>query len=227
MDRLPRTLEPEVMESAEEAAEYDAMDHRVVNSIFVKDFLNALYAVELNDQRPRIVDLGTGTGLIPVELLRQSSTPEAITACDLSHEMLKVAWRHIQRRHLSKSIQPVLADATRLPIADHSCHAVMSNSLIHHLPEPLGAFQECRRILRPGGLLFMRDLLRPETSEDVEMIVKTHAGSETEYQQQLFRQSLHAALTLDEVRQLLVRADYAADSVSRTSDRHWTVQTCQ
>ena len=38
---LPRTLEPEVMDSVEEARDYDAMDHAVVNRVFVEDFLAA------------------------------------------------------------------------------------------------------------------------------------------------------------------------------------------
>ena len=38
---LPRTLEPEVMDTAEEAVDYDAMDHGEVNRRFVGDFLRA------------------------------------------------------------------------------------------------------------------------------------------------------------------------------------------
>ena len=62
-----------------------------------------------------------------------------------------------------------------------------------------------RRVLRPGGLLFVRDLLRPKTADEVEHLVATYAGDETPQQRQLFRQSLHAALTLDELRVLAVR----------------------
>ena len=36
---LTRILEPEVMDSAEEARDYDAMDHGTVNRVFVADFL--------------------------------------------------------------------------------------------------------------------------------------------------------------------------------------------
>ena len=38
---LPRVLEPEVMDSPEEARDYDAMDHAEVNRRFVADFLTA------------------------------------------------------------------------------------------------------------------------------------------------------------------------------------------
>jgi hypothetical protein len=36
---LPRVLEPEVMDTPEEARDYDAMDHSAVNRVFVADFL--------------------------------------------------------------------------------------------------------------------------------------------------------------------------------------------
>ena len=62
---LPRTLEPEVMDTEEEARDYDAMDHRDVNTRFCDDLL------ELLDGKPprRALDVGTGTALIPIELL--------------------------------------------------------------------------------------------------------------------------------------------------------------
>ena len=52
---LPRVLEPEVMDSAEEAHDYDAMDHGTVNRLFVEDFLAGW------DGSNPILDVGTGT----------------------------------------------------------------------------------------------------------------------------------------------------------------------
>src|SRR5438132_14258788 len=84
---LARILEPEVMDSHEEASDYDAMDHSEVNRIFVEDLLAALTeqgsGFRLQDSasgapptEPRtlnpepslldILDLGTGTALIPI-----------------------------------------------------------------------------------------------------------------------------------------------------------------
>jgi hypothetical protein len=57
---LNRTLEPEVMDTAADALDYDRMDHREVNRRFVDDFLAA--APDLSD----VLDLGTGTAQIPI-----------------------------------------------------------------------------------------------------------------------------------------------------------------
>ena len=58
--------------------------------------------------------------------------------------------------------------------------------------------------------------------ETLESIVQTYAGDETVYCQQLFHQSLHAALTLDEIRRLVTNCGLDPKGVEATSDRHWT-----
>ena len=86
---IPRILEPEIMDTAEESAEYDAMDHAEVNRRFVADFLTAWP----NAESP-ILDVGTGTALIPIELCR--TYPEVtVIAQDASAEMLKLAQQNV------------------------------------------------------------------------------------------------------------------------------------
>ena len=99
---------------------------------------------------------------------------------------------------------------------------VMSNSIIHHIPEPLAVLAESIRVTRPGGLLFFRDLLRPESGEEVAHLVSTYAGDENEHQRQMFDDSLRAALSLSEVRAMVSSLGFEAETVQATSDRHWT-----
>lgn len=229
---LPRTLEPEVMDTPEEARDYDAMDHAQVNRVFVDDFLAAwgagyddAHAVGVAAKRGeviRILDVGTGTALIPIELGRRGF-PCHITAIDLAEEMLALARRNVAAAGLEQVIALELVDAKGLPYADGTFGAVISNSIVHHIPEPRGTLAEMVRVLKRGGLLFVRDLLRPESAADVERIVQAYAGNENAHQQQLFRQSLHAALTVDELRGLLRDLSLPPEWVRPTSDRHWTV----
>ena len=104
-----------------------------------------------------------------------------------------------------------------------SFDAVISNSLIHHIPNPRSAFAEMARILRPGGLLFVRDLLRPHSIAQLDRLVEQHAVGATDHQRVLFRDSLHAALTVDEVEEMLDGLALANLKIAQTSDRHWTV----
>jgi ubiquinone/menaquinone biosynthesis C-methylase UbiE len=218
---LPRTLEPEVMDTAEEAADYDAMDHSTVNRVFVDDFLNAWGAAD-QDATILVLDVGTGTALIPIELARRDFRCH-ITAIDLAEEMLKLARLNVARAGLDHVIAPELVDAKGLPYPDGTYDAVISNSIVHHIPEPRRTLAEMLRVLRPGGVLFVRDLLRPQTDADVEHFVESYAGTESPRQQQLFRQSLRAALTVTEIGELLSDLGLSATWVRQSSDRHWTI----
>ena len=73
-----------------------------------------------------------------------------------------------------------------------------------------------------GGMLFIRDLLRPPTKDVLDNLVARYAGDANPHQRQLFADSLHAALTLEEVRALLASLGFDAETVQQTSDRHWT-----
>jgi ubiquinone/menaquinone biosynthesis C-methylase UbiE len=212
---LPRVLEPEVMDSAAEARDYDAMDHSAVNRVFVADFL-AVW-----DGRGPVLDVGTGTAQIPIELCRQSPAARVV-GVDLAEHMLAVARENVRRAGLDERLEVRLCDAKRLPFGDGSFGAVISNSIVHHIPEPGGVLAEMVRVAARGGRLFVRDLLRPGDEAQLRHLVAAYAGDANEHQRQMFADSLHAALALAEVRGLVAGLSYPADGVRQTTDRHWT-----
>jgi ubiquinone/menaquinone biosynthesis C-methylase UbiE len=212
---LSRVLEPEVMDSPEEARDYDAMDHRAVNRVFVADFLSVW-----DGQNP-ILDVGTGTGQIPIELCRQS-TPAEVVAIDLAEHMLAVGRENVRAAGLQERIRLERQDAKKLPYADGRFAAVISNSIVHHIPDPGRVLAEMVRVLRPGGTLLVRDLLRPSDEAAIQHIVRTYAGDANDHQRQMFADSLHAALTLVELRELVASLGCNPADIEQTSDRHWT-----
>lgn len=212
---LPRVLEPEVMDTPEEARAYDAMDHSEVNRRFVDDFQAA------GPVAGEILDLGTGTAQIPIELCQRD--PEArVLAIDLSVSMLDLARGNVEIASLMSQIMLDRVDGKGLPYADGRFSAVMSNSIVHHIPEPLAVLQEAWRVLSPGGLIFIRDLLRPGSDDETRHLVDTYAAGATSHQRQLFEDSLRAALSLAEIRSLVAAIGPTAESVQQTTDRHWT-----
>jgi ubiquinone/menaquinone biosynthesis C-methylase UbiE len=229
---LERVLEPEVMDTAEEAVDYDSMDHSGVNRLFVDDMLLAAQRLafpaleDLKAESPRILDVGTGTALIPIEYGQRALNGD-IWACDLAVEMLLLAETNLQDVGLNGRVILVHTDAKELEFSDDEFDCVMSNSIIHHIPKPKNCFAEMLRVLTPGGLLFVRDLSRPSSDDEVEHIVSTYAGEDNQRQQQLFRQSLQAALTVDEVREMLAEFGWQPECVQQTSDRHWTIAGVQ
>lgn len=218
---LSRELEPEVMDTPEEARDYDAMDHSEVNETFCRDLL------ALSPEGP-VLDVGTGTAQIPIALLRHAPSLRVV-GIDLAEHMLVLGRENVVDAGLAHAISLERIDAKATSLGSGSFPTVMSNSIVHHIPEPALVLREMWRLVAPGGLLFVRDLLRPDTLADVEQLVERYAGpppstrderARFEHQRDLFRASLRAALSLEEVRALAAELDA---SVSQTSDRHWTL----
>jgi ubiquinone/menaquinone biosynthesis C-methylase UbiE len=213
---LNRILEPENMDSADDAREYDTMDHSAVNAQFVTDLLAIL-----NDGQLQVLDLGAGTAQIPIELARRASQL-CVTAVDAAASMLALARSNIAAAKLTSRIEPIFADAKQLPFANNSFATVISNSILHHIAEPQVVIAEAIRVTTHGGHLFHRDLARPYDQAELQNLVETYAGTATPYQRKLFGDSLRAALTVQEMRDMVASLDFARDTVQMTSDRHWT-----
>ncbi len=212
---LERVLEPEVMDTYEEARDYDSMGHQKVNTLFVQDLL-ASGEIGID-----VLDVGTGTAQIPVELCRQNEECRVI-AIDMAAHMLDLARFNIEVDGFTQRIYLQQIDAKDMNFEQDMFDCVISNSIIHHIPQPRLVLQEAIRVARPGGLLFFRDLMRPESGEEVSRLVEMYAGDENPHQKQMFDDSLRAALSLEEIREMVTNLGFQGDSVQATSDRHWT-----
>jgi ubiquinone/menaquinone biosynthesis C-methylase UbiE len=213
---IPRVLEPEVMDSFEEATDYDTMDHSEVNRRFVEDLLAA------GEVGGDCLDLGAGTAQIPVALC-QAAEGFRVAAADLSTAMLDAAVYNVEAAGLTERIALVHEDAKQLTFADESFDVVFSNSIIHHIPDPLQVLREAVRVTRRSGWLFFRDLLRPDSDRQVRQLVDTYAADANEHQRKMFDDSLRAALRLEELAELVRAVGGDPDrQLKATSDRHWT-----
>lgn len=217
---LERVLEPEVMDTQEEAVDYNAMDHSTVNEVFVNDLL-AITGEPAPEILRDILDLGTGTALIPVELCNKVQECR-VMAVDMAAQMLDLAKYNLEINSLTDRIELAQVDAKQMAFPDGQFDLIISNSIIHHIPDPNRCLSEAVRVTRTGGLLFFRDLMRPESSEEVSRLVQQYAGNENAHQKQMFDDSLRAALSLEEIREMIATLGFEKESVTATSDRHWT-----
>lgn len=215
---IPRVLEPEVMSGADEAAEYEEMDFSATDRLFSER------AAELAaNSVDRVVDIGSGNAKIPLTMCSLLPPTVAVCAIEMSAEMLAVAARNRARARASQ-LQLLAADAKSLPFADRSVAMVTSNSLIHHIPDPRDVFREIARISRSGAPILIRDLFRPDTQAALDQLVLEMASQWSLLQRKLFEDSLHAALTLAEVRRMLDECGLADVRVEQITNRHWSAE---
>ena len=218
---IPRVLEPEAMETAEDVRQYDAMDHSEVNARFVDDFLAAHGPCRGGE----ILDVGTGTARIPIALAGADSQARVL-ALDLSETMLAQADDQHRRGRIDLA-DPNPPRAMPRHSSTHSARVpskgVISNTIIHHIPDPVPALETMARLVAAGGTLMVRDLATSATrgprSDGWSILTPPAKAQEA---RALFEASLHAALTLEEIRALIAGLGLHPDDVAMTSDRHWT-----
>jgi cyclopropane fatty-acyl-phospholipid synthase-like methyltransferase len=101
--------------------------------------------------------------------------------------------------------------------------AVVSNSLLHHVPNPLQFWYRLRQLVKPGSPVLVMDLLRPDSPEEAQAIVDRNAAKEPEILRRDFYNSLLAAFTEDEVAAQLAEMNLSRLIVDVVDDRHWVV----
>jgi len=99
---------------------------------------------KLNLERPRILDVGCGTGA-NLELLSEFGEAEGV---DVSPQAIEFC-----RLRGLKEVQ--LGSAERLPNEDASFDLVTALDVVEHLDDDVGGLQEMRRVLRPDGRLLL------------------------------------------------------------------------
>lgn len=115
----------------------------------------AISRLDLNG-RSRLLDLGSGTGELAREALRQNPATRVV-AVDLTPEMIDLGRVH----DLSHPIDWVLADADELPFAGGIFDRVVSGFLLRNVPDVDSALLEHVRVLRSGGHMVCLETTQP------------------------------------------------------------------
>ncbi len=213
---MQRILEPELMDEFEQARAYAEADFSEPNENFVALFATEFPAMGAGD----VLDLGCGPGDIAIRLARRHPKLQ-VHGLDGSRPMLDFGEARLRA-------EPALASRVRfvhgilpgavLPRSRYD--AVVSNSLLHHLHDPLVLWQAVRAVAAPGAAVLVMDLYRPASTAAAQEIVETYAGTEPEVLKRDFFNSLCAAFEPAEVREQLAACGLGALDVRVVSDRH-------
>jgi 2-polyprenyl-3-methyl-5-hydroxy-6-metoxy-1,4-benzoquinol methylase len=214
---MDRTLEPELMDDPEQALVYARADFEQENQGFVDRFRE--YFPEFTEGH--ILDLGCGPGDIPVRFARALPSCR-ITGVDASEPMVRLAEEAVQEAGLSNRVIfrcERFQDLAGVSIVD----AAISNSLLHHVPNPLQFWHKLRLAVKPGSPVLVMDLFRPESPEEAQAIVDRYASGAPDILRRDFYNSLLAAFTEDEIGSQLARMNLTRLLIDVVDDRHWVV----
>lgn len=215
MHRVP---EPELMVGLHNALAYAAADMSELNQPLLTCFQERFPEFWAG----QLIDLGCGAADVSVRFA-QEYPGLRVLGVDGSETMLECGRRAVHAAGLDDRIaleQRYLPDAS-LPAA--AFEAVVSNSLLHHLADPLVQWQTALQCARPGGCIMAMDILRPPHLDAARDLVARHAWEAPPLLAQDFLNSLCAAYTAAEVRSQLEKTGLGGFVVEEVSDLHLLV----
>ena len=138
-----------------------ADDWDELNREVLEDFdLSSAVSAAVPDGCGTAVDLGCGTGAVLSCLLARA---HHLIGVDGSARMLELCRRRFSAEDLgSERVSLRIGELSHLPLRDHEADFACINLVLHHLSAPEEILREIRRILSPGGHLFVADFLRHE-----------------------------------------------------------------
>jgi ubiquinone/menaquinone biosynthesis C-methylase UbiE len=207
------------MDSEAQTRAYAEADFNESNSLFTDRFGEYFSDCAASGS---MADLGCGPGDIAIRMARKYPRWK-ITGLDAGLNMLRLARERLDAEQLGDRVQ---FQHSRLPddsLPGASFDAIISNSLLHHLPSPKILWHSIVLLAKPGAAVQVMDLLRPETDQEARRLVDTYAADAPEVLREDFYHSLRAAYTPEEVSRQLLAAGLDRLKVEIASDRHWIV----
>jgi ubiquinone/menaquinone biosynthesis C-methylase UbiE len=103
-----------------------------------------------------LLDLGTGPGYLPIEIVKRSPTIN-VDGIDTGRKLIKMAQRNASKAGIADRVHFEVGNASKLPFADESYDMVISTGMLHMLKEPIKVLRECHRVLKQGGEAWIYD----------------------------------------------------------------------
>ncbi|MBN1888974.1 MAG: class I SAM-dependent methyltransferase [Thermoflexales bacterium] len=110
----------------------------------------------------RVLEIGPGPGWVGIGLVQQRRDL-TLDAVEASPDMIRVAEANASREGVAERtsyVQGVVEDMAEVPSGSYDL--VISRDSLHHWQDPLKAFREIARVLKPQGKLYIRDSRRDQ-----------------------------------------------------------------
>lgn len=107
----------------------------------------------------RLLDVGCGPGSITIGLARRVASPDGLgqaIGIDRAEEVVAQA-RSLAEREGVGNVTFETGNIYDLQYDDDAFHVAHAHQILHHLADPVAALRELRRVVRPGGLVSLRE----------------------------------------------------------------------
>ncbi|MEV1129547.1 methyltransferase domain-containing protein [Agromyces sp. NPDC049794] len=104
----------------------------------------------------RVLDVGSGPGTITIDLARRVR-PGLVTGIDAVADVVEHASGLAASQRVD-NVEFLVGDAYALPFANEAFDLVHAHQVLQHLARPIDALREFRRVLKPGGMLAVREV---------------------------------------------------------------------
>lgn len=155
----------------------------------------------------KVLDVGTGSGLLAIELARTKGCDFEITAIDISANMIKKARENAYQAGVGDKIKFVVATAAELPFESGAFDLVMSYASLHHWFEPISVFNEINRVIKAGGDYIIRDNKRLYENPLLTAIVWVAARFMNKRHRENWPKALRASYTIPEIKGILKKTE--------------------
>lgn len=201
--QMKRKPEPEVMGDEDEVSAYASAAGQKHLEALDNSFVDQVLSLSERDGHlsGRWLDVGCGPGNIALKFAQRC--PETLIAgIDRSRNMVRAARRAACESGLTSRAFFQQSSAEHIPFAGGAFDIVFSNSVLHHLENPHNVFGEMIRVVKPAGMIVVRDLRRPSRLS-YPWHIRWYGRHYSGIMKGLFEDSVRAAYTPGELAGLL------------------------
>ncbi|GAB4447273.1 MAG: class I SAM-dependent methyltransferase [Anaerolineae bacterium] len=166
-------------------------------------------AAAINPHASSILDIGCGAGNYTLKLL-QALPHLDVTLVDLSRPMLERAVERI-RPATSGQITPIQADIRALEPVEAQYDIIMAAAVFHHLREDAEwerVFRRCYMALKPGGSLWISDLIEHSTPVVQSLMWARYGDYLTHFKDESYREQVFGYIAKEDTpRPLMFQLD--------------------
>lgn len=123
--------------------------------------LNKILNSLIINKNSKVLDLGTGGGYLAFEIARRHKECEVV-GLDIVVNTLESNNNIVKEQQIS-NLSFINYDGISFPFSDNSFDCIVTRYALHHFPDIKNTFSEIKRVLKPGGQLFISD---PTPNED-------------------------------------------------------------